>query len=375
MAEENEDGASKTEAPTQRRLAEARAKGDIPKSPDVASFATLAGSAAAVIVFGGLAARQMAASLTPFLSRPDEMDLSANGGVAVAREALQAASPALWVLGATAAAAVAGNVAQQGFVWTTSKLAPDPSRLSPMAGFKRLFGIDGAAHFVKSLLKVFTIGAVAYMILEPRAVMLRNLPALGLAAVLRVSAEAFKALLIGVLIVLSAIALADFLWQRYRFMQRLSMTKEEIKEDTKQSDGDPHIKAKLRAQRMKRARQRMIQQVPKATLVVMNPTHYAVALRYISGETVAPVCVAKGLDDLALKIRGVAEDHSIPVVEDAPLARALYATLEVDQPIPREHYEAVARIIGFIMGKRRPPARPPLRSPARPNADLRSAGL
>jgi flagellar biosynthetic protein FlhB len=179
MAEENEDGASKTEAPTQRRLAEARAKGDIPKSPDVASFATLAGSAAAVIVFGGLAARQMAASLTPFLSRPDEMDLSANGGVAVAREALQAASPALWVLGATAAAAVAGNVAQQGFVWTTSKLAPDPSRLSPMAGFKRLFGIDGAAHFVKSLLKVFTIGAVAYMILEPRAVMLRNLPALG----------------------------------------------------------------------------------------------------------------------------------------------------------------------------------------------------
>ena len=160
-------------------------------------------------------------------------------------------------------------------------------------------------------------------------------------------------------------------------MQRLSMTKEEIKEDTKQSDGDPHIKAKLRAQRMKRARQRMIQAVPKATLVVMNPTHYAVALRYVSGETVAPVCVAKGLDDLALKIRGVAEEHSIPVVEDAPLARALYATMEVDQPIPREHYEAVARIIGFIMGKRspRPPARPPLRSPARPNTGLRSAGL
>jgi flagellar biosynthetic protein FlhB len=125
---------------------------------------------------------------------------------------------------------------------------------------------------------------------------------------------------------------------------------------------------------MRRSKARMVQSVPKATLVVMNPTHYAVALRYVSGETAAPICVAKGLDELALKIRRVAEDYEIPVVEDPPLARALYATMEVDEVIPREHYEAVARIIGFVMGKGRRRA-PPRRNGARPNAGLRPSRL
>ena len=131
------------------------------------------------------------------------------------------------------------------------------------------------------------------------------------------------------------------------------MTKEEVKEDTKNSEGDPHIKAKLRAKRMAMSKKRMIQMVPKATLVVMNPTHYAVALRYVQGETAAPVCVAKGVDDLALKIREVAEAHEIAVIEDPPLARALYAAMDVDQVIPREHFEAVAKIVGFVMGRGR----------------------
>jgi flagellar biosynthetic protein FlhB len=367
MAEENDSG-SKTEAPTKRRLDEARRQGDIPKSSDVASFAALAGAGSATLLLGGLAARQMTERLLPFIARPDAIDLSGTGGVGVARAAFEAAEPAFWVVGATAACAVAANVAQQGFVWTTAKLQPDLGRLNIMNGVKRLFGIDGIVQFFKSLAKVFTLAAVAYWVLQPKAAALQNLSALDLAAVLPVSMDALRALLIGVLIVLAVIALADFLWQRQRFMTRLSMTKEEIKEDTKQSEGDPHVRAKLRAERMRRSKRRMVQAVPKATLVVMNPTHYAVALRYVSGETPAPVCVAKGLDALALKIREIAEEHAIPVVEDPPLARALYAAMEVDQAIPREHYEAVARVVGFVMGRSRP------RGGARASAGLRGAG-
>src|SRR6185437_4299812 len=141
----------------------------------------------------------------------------------------------------------------------------------------------------------------------------------------------------------------DWFWQRQRFLTRMRMTKEELKEDFRQSEGDPHIKARQKQLRNERARRRMIQAVPEATVVVMNPTHYAVALKYDAGETPAPLCVAKGLDTLALKIREVAEAHNVPVIEDPPLARALYAAVEVDEAIPPAHYEAVAKIIGFIL--------------------------
>lgn len=367
MAEENDAG-SKTEAPSQRRLTDARNKGDVAKSPDVSSFATLAAAGTVVITAGGLAAQQMATRLVPFIAKPDSIDISGFGGVGVAQAAMLAAEPALWVLCAAALAAVAGNMLQQGFIWSPSKLMPDPSRLSPAKGLERLIGVDGLVNNLKSLLKVLSLGFVAYLVLKPKAAMLQNLAALDIAAILPLSAELLKSLLIGVLILLGVIAGADWFWQRYRFIQRLRMTKEETKEETKDSEGDPHIKAKLRAKRMARSRQRVLQSVQKATVVVMNPTHYAVALRYVQGETAAPLCVAKGLDALALKIREVAEGHSIPVIEDPPLARALYASMEIDQTIPREHYEAVAKIVGFVMGRGRPRAA----TPPRP-AGLRTA--
>ena len=156
------------------------------------------------------------------------------------------------------------------------------------------------------------------------------------------------------LIFLGFTAGADFLWQRYRFAERMKMTKEELKEDYKQSEGDPHVKAKLKQIRAQRSRQRMMQNVPKATVVVTNPTHYSVALRYEPGEgDAAPICVAKGVDALALRIREVAREHDVPIVENVPLARALYAAVDVDETIPREHFEAVAKVIGFVMQKRK----------------------
>ena len=181
---------------------------------------------------------------------------------------------------------------------------------------------------------------------------------LDIAAILPVSMDAIQALAIAVLIVMGALAGIDWFWTRFRYMQKMRMSREDVKQDHKDSDGDPHIKAKVRQLRIERSKRRMMQKVPTASVVVMNPTHYAVALRYEAGETPAPICVAKGMDSLALKIREIAEASNVPVVEDAPLARALYATVDIDESIPREHYQAVAKVIGFIMGRRKPAPRP-----------------
>ena len=178
------------------------------------------------------------------------------------------------------------------------------------------------------------------------------------------AADILRRLVFAVAAFLLIVAGADWFWQRQRFMQRMRMSKEELKEDFKQSEGDPHIKARQKQLRTERARRRMIQAVPTATVVVMNPTHYAVALKYDANETPAPLCVAKGLDTLALKIREVAEAHGVPVIEDPPLARALYATVEIDGIIPPAHYEAVAKIIGFILNAGRKVAARGLKSRA-----------
>jgi flagellar biosynthetic protein FlhB len=206
-------------------------------------------------------------------------------------------------------------------------------------------------------LKVLLVSAVAWWVLAPHAAELPGLITVGPVGLLTYSMDVGKSLMLAVITLLALGAVLDFVWQRQRFLTRMRMTKEELKEDFKQSEGDPHIKARQRQIRMERARRRMIQQVPEATVVVVNPTHYAVALRYEQGETPAPQCLAKGLDIVALKIREAAEAAGVPIVEDPPLARALYANVEVDEIIPQQHYEAVAKIIGFILAGRRRRAR------------------
>lgn len=364
MAEDPQEGSSRTEEPTQRRLDEARRKGDVAKSPEAPAFLALGAAALVMVGLGGWIARDLTSKLLPFIERPDAFDLSGPGAVKVMDLALQAALPAGAVMAAAAVAAVAGNVAQTGFIWAPSKLAPDASKVSPMSGLQRLFGPDGLMNFLKSLAKMAAVAAAAWMVLRPRADTLAMLGRLDPAAIIPISSEYLQALAIGVLVVFGVIALADWIWQRQRFMQKMRMTREDLKRDTKESEGDPQIKAKLRQKRLAASKRRMIQNVPRATMVVMNPTHYAVALRYVQGETPAPVCVAKGLDALALRIKAVALEHKIAVIEDPPLARALYAAMEVDDTIPREHFEAVAKLVGVIMnaGKRRP-APPP--KPAR----------
>lgn len=357
MAEEN-DASGKTEEPTPRRLEEARRKGDVAKSMDLPQAASLAAAAGMVAIAGGWMARNLTEAMRPFIAHPEAMALQGGGAAEVAKAAAWASAPILiLVLGAAAAAGAFGNLVQHGFLWSPDKLKPQMSKVSPIAGMKRLFGVDGLVQFVKSLLKIAVVAAVAFLVLKPRSPQLAELAALDPTAILPLAAAALKALVFAVVGVLVVGSLVDFLWQRHRFMQRMKMSREELKEDFRQSEGDPHVKARLKQLRAERARRRMMQAVPTATVVVMNPTHYAVALRYEAGETPAPLCVAKGVDTLALKIREVAEENRVPVIEDPPLARMLYAAVEVDQSIPQQHYEAVAKIIGFVLGARNTGAR------------------
>lgn len=352
MAEDT-DSASKTEEPSARRLEQARERGDIVKTQDLPQVFSFAATASVLVILGGWLSNGLVAALTPFLQHPDSMPLQGGGGVVVARYAVMAGAPfILAVFGAAMICGAAGHLVQSGLLWTPDRLMPKLERLSPIAGFKRLFGVDALANFVKSLAKVVVSSLIAWSVMAPHARELQGLAGADAMAMLPFALNILKNLIFAVGGFMLAVAGFDWFWQRQRFLARHRMSREELKEDVKQSDGDPHIKARQRQLRMQRARRRMMTNVPKATLVVMNPTHFAVALRYDAEEGGAPQCVAKGVDSLALKIREVAEAAGVPVIEDPPLARALYAAVDIEDFIPVTHYEAVAKLIGFIMSKR-----------------------
>jgi flagellar biosynthetic protein FlhB len=203
---------------------------------------------------------------------------------------------------------------------------------------------------LKTFAKFIVMCTVIWFILSPKLIMFGGLADLDLAAVLPFCCDILRAILIASLIMLAVSAALDWFIQRQRFMAKMRQSRQEQKQEHKDTEGDPHIKGKLKQIRMQKARQRNLQNVPKATMVITNPTHFAVALRYVQGETPAPVCVAKGADEVAMRIREMATTLSIPIVEDPPLARALYAAVEIDDTIPKEHYAAVAKIVGFVMG-------------------------
>jgi flagellar biosynthetic protein FlhB len=383
MADETEDKESKTQEPSARKLAQAREEGQVAKSPEVSSLAALAAASLVILLNGGSIARTVADQLVPFLAHPDAIDISGDGALKVFRSAIMAAAPAALVLLAALAAGVVGNVAQTGFLFTPKRLAPDIGKLNPIAGLGRLFGPDGLVNFLKTLGKFLIMCTVIGFMLWPKLSLFKGLAGMDLAALLPFTCDVLRALVIAALVMMAASAGLDWFIQRQRFMAKMRQSRQEQKQEHKDTEGDPHIKGKLKQIRMQRARQRNLQNVPKATMVITNPTHFAVALRYIQGETPAPICVAKGADELAMRIREMATTLSIPIVEDPPLARALYAAVEIDDIIPKEHYAAVAKIVRFVLdaGKRRraPPlgqvGRPPPGRPPSGRATIRPTGL
>jgi flagellar biosynthesis protein FlhB len=249
-------------------------------------------------------------------------------------------------------AAIAGNMIQHRLVWSAEQLKPKFNKISPGAGFKRIFGKQAAANFLKGIFKLVALGAVMTAVLWPERHRLESLLRIDVASILPATTSLTVHLMGAVVAMLAAVAIADYFFQYRQWYERQKMSLQEMKEEFKQSEGDPHIKGRIRQLRQQRMKKRMMAAVPKASVIITNPTHYSVALAY-DRNMQAPVCVAKGVDIIAFKIREIAKDHDIPIVENVPLARALYATVDIDEEIPVEHYHAVAEIIGYVMGLKR----------------------
>jgi flagellar biosynthesis protein FlhB len=351
MADEN-DAADKTEDPTQKRLDDAQDRGDVAKSHEVNTWFMIAGATLVLSTFSGsiggiqLPLRNLIANSWMFRADgPGLMALVHNLEYAL----IAALGVPLLMLALTA---IAGNMVQHRLVWSAESLKPKFSKISPAAGAKRIFGKQAAANFAKGVFKLIALGAVMTAILWPERHRLESMMHFDPAEILGVTTNLTLQLMGAVVAMLAVVAIADYFFQYRQWYERQKMSLQEMKEEFKQSEGDPQVKGRIRQLRQARMRKRMMAAVPKASVIITNPTHYAVALSYERGMS-APVCVAKGVDLIALKIREVAGEHDIPVVENVPLARALYATVEIDDEIPVEHYHAVAEIIGYVMGIRR----------------------
>jgi flagellar biosynthesis protein FlhB len=352
MADESESE-DKTEDPTQKRLDEALERGDVAKSQEINTWFVIAGGTLIMSTFseqigGGLMVplrNLIANSWMIHTDGPGLLHLGQSLAIAV----ITAIGVPILML---ALAAIAGNMMQHRLVWSGEQLKPNFSKISPASGFKRLFGKQAAVNFAKGLFKLIALGTVMTMILWPERYRLESLVSADPASLLGLTTSMTVHLMGAVVAILALVAIADYLFQYRQWHERLKMSLKEMKEEFKQSEGDPHIKGKIRQLRQQRMKKRMMASVPKASVVITNPTHYSVALSYERGMS-APVCVAKGTDLIALKIREIATAHDVPIVENVPLARALYATVDVEEEIPVEHYQAVAEIIGYVMGLRR----------------------
>ncbi|MBS0580738.1 MAG: flagellar biosynthesis protein FlhB [Proteobacteria bacterium] len=346
MAENEHEG---TEQATARRQERAREAGQLPRSRDLSSAAVLFCSALALKVAAPFSGGQLRGLLGNGLSIPrvhtldDSQALAAIGSAAA--HGLAACAP---VCALCLAAAVAAPLAVGGWNFSLKALAPDFTRLNPMAGFGRMFSARGAVELAKAFLKFLLIAAVAAAMLwhdAPTLAALGGLPAQE--ALLRAAAligDAFLVLAGSV----AAIAAIDVPWQLWQHARRLRMTRQEIREEMKESEGAPETRGRIRSIQRELARRRMMADVPRADVVVVNPTHYAVALRYLESRMRAPVVVAKGMDHVAARIRALAEEHQVPIFEAPPLARALHRHVEIGAEIPASLYVAVAQVLTYL---------------------------
>jgi flagellar biosynthetic protein FlhB len=352
MADEN-DSSDKTQDPTQKRLDDAHERGDVVKSQEINTWFIIAGGTLVLSNFSGSVGNGIMMPLRNLIANSWMIHADGASLLGLAQSLGYVVMAALGVpFLMLALAAIAANMVQHQLVWSAESLKPKFSKVSPAAGAKRLFGKQAAANFAKGLFKLIALGAVMTAILWPERHRLEALVRIDPAAVLGATTSMVVHLMGAVVAMLAVVAIADYLFQYRQWLERQKMSLQEIKEEYKQSEGDPHIKGKLRQLRQARMKKRMMAAVPKASVIITNPTHYAVALSYERGMS-APICVAKGIDSIALKIREIAGQHDIPIVENVPLARALYATVEIDDEIPVEHYHAVAEIIGYVMGLKR----------------------
>ncbi len=354
MAEDQQDPSQKTEEPTQKRIEEGREKGQIASSREINNWFMILGGTIVLVMMGPSLFAQFKGELGHILAFSHTTSLAGRGaGQLITDTILRVAGILVLPLALLAVMAALSSLVQNRPMIAFESIKPKFEKISPMKGFKRLFSSRSLVEFVKGFLKLAIVGTVATLVILPEVDGLAGLPAMPTQAFLLVLWKTAAKMLVAVLAVVTVIAVLDLLYQKMQHLKQMRMSRQELKDELKQTDGDPMVRARLRQIRMERARQRMMQAVPEATVVVTNPTHFAVALKYEHEVMEAPEVVAKGADLVAKRIREAAEEHGVPLVENPPLARALYAGVEIGRPIPTEHYRAVAEVIGFVMKLRR----------------------
>ena len=349
MAESETDDSQKTEEPTHKRLEDARKKGQVASSREVNNWFMIGAGALWLGAFGPQVARDLSIALRKFIESPADIPVDPDHLRVALMKVVTDVGLAVAVPGAIVViAALAAGFLQSGFVVAVDRITPKLERISLIAGAKRLFSTRALLEFVKGILKLAIVAAVVILLILPR---LKGLPSFAGLEPKQIGALAFNlatSVFVYVLAVVTVIAIIDLLYQKYEHRKNLRMSRHELREEFKQTEGDPIIKSRLRQIRMERARRRMMAAVPESDVVITNPTHYAVALKYEPDDMTAPVVVAKGVDHIAQKIRELAEEAGVHIVENPPLARALYSGVELDTEIPAEHYKAVAEIIGYV---------------------------
>lgn len=348
MAEED-DESQKTEDPTAKRLSEAREQGNLPISRDIATWTLLLGIVLSVIMLFPMLGYQMMIPLTALIEKAGEIQLSEGGYQSVYLYILGSLGPpVLAIVCVLMAMGVLGWIAQTGIYFSPGLLKLKWERLSPLAGIKRLFSVDSMVELLKSIGKIVIVGCVAWILITPTFHKSESMTGISNNDLISTTYTLSIHIIFSVFLVFTVIAAIDLVYQRFTYFKKMRMTKQEVKDENRQSEGDPNVKGRLRQIRAEKAKKRMMAAVPKADVVITNPTHYAVALKYDPAKMQAPVLLAKGQDLVALKIREVADKSKVPIVTNPPLARALHATVEIDQEVPPEHYRAVAEVISYI---------------------------
>ena len=357
MAEEGDqdnDDSQKTEEPTAKRLEDARKKGQVVLSREVNNWLMIFASTLLLVILAPHVLTEMRDILRSFIERPQDIPLSPGSLLQIFQGLLADIGAVLFLpFLIMIVAALAGPLLQVGFLITVEPIKPSFAKISPLAGFGRLFSLRSLVEFIKSVFKFIIFTAVGAIVLFPFYADIEHMVGLDWSLTLDELSHIILSLMIGILATLFIIAVLDYAYQRYEHLKKLRMSKQEIKEEYKQMEGDPHVKGRLRQLREQKARQRMMQNVPKADVVITNPTHYAVALQYDPKTMAAPILLAKGADAVAQKIKEVAKEHKISIIENPPLARALFEQMDLDQAIPTEHFKAVAEIISYVFKLKR----------------------
>jgi flagellar biosynthetic protein FlhB len=352
---ESADKDSKTEEATEKKIRDTIDKGKTPSSKETTILASFIAILVFAIFFAGESVNELGVFLSMFLEKPEAWPLDTErdvielySGVIMQIAKMLGAMMVLLVV-----AGIGSSVLQNMPQFVGERIRPQASRISLGAGWKRLFGVQGFVEFLKSLGKLgFVVLVLIFTLGESHRQLLAGMmtPPAAFGLVIR---DIAIDILVSIVFVMGVIAAFDFVWSRFHWRQELRMTRQEVKDEMKQSEGDPIVKGRLRSLARDRARRRMMTAVPRATLIIANPTHFSIALRYVREENSAPVVLAKGQDLVALKIREIAAAHNIPVFEDVALARSMYKQVSVDSVIPAQFYQAVAELVRIVYGNKR----------------------